>query len=378
MKKLNNKGFSLVEILAAIAILAILMSIAMTAYNTYKKKAKSQAYDTMAKSAKDAAENYLMDNPTTKRITFEKLWEEQYLDTITDPGKQSENCRGKVIIEKIESGDNKLLDTNNYTVNVCCKKYNYTYSFPGGAKYEDDECKADLYNVNDITSIKVLHVYPHNDVSTKLTEWMNNYGSYAGRQIIHVTPVSIEDFNANPKDHLGISGKWKHDVIVFGFRDCNANKDLSAKAATLVDEFLNKGHSAIFGHDTITKGCGNHVNFITLKDHVALDMTATNPNVTGTSVSIKKKGIFTQYPYNIGDVGTTLTVPETHVYGQIAKGEVWLTFTGNTDQYKSIYLSTYGKNAFIQTGHKNGSATQDEQKIIANIIFFAKAKQLGL
>lgn len=378
MKKLNNKGFSLVEILSAIAILAVLMMVAMAAYNTYKRKAKAKAYDTMAKAARDAAENYLMDNPTTKRISFDKLLEEEYIDTIVDPGKQSQNCSGKVIIENEQSTENKTLDMNQYTVNICCKKYNYTYFYPEGTKMEDEECKAELYNVNDITEIKVLHVYPADSVKNNLTNWMNSYGSYNGNQIIKVDKVSIENFNTNPNDYIGISGRWKYDVIVFGFVDCNANKDLSAKAAEVVDEFLNKGHSAIFGHDTITKGCGNHVNFIKLKNHVALEMINPDTNVQGTKVKISRSGIFTKYPYDIGSDGTVLTIPNTHVYGQVAKGEVWLTFNGSSDPYRSIYLSTYRYNAFIQTGHQGGSATDDEQKIIANIIFYAKAKQLGL
>ena len=32
----------------------------------------------------------------------------------------------------------------------------------------------------------------------------------------------------------------------------------------------------------------------------------------------------------------------------------------------------------IQTGHSSGQATEDEQKIIANIIFYMKANQDGL
>ena len=378
MKKLNNKGFSLIEILAAIAILAILMTLAVSAYNVYKRKARAQAYDTMAKSAKEAAENYLMDNPGTKRITLEKLWEEQYIDTIVDPRNQSQNCTGKVIIEQEQSSDDKVLDKNNFTVNICCKKYNYTYFYPEGGKIEDEDCKAELYNVNDIVEIKVLHVYPSDAVKDNLTNWMNQYGQFNGKQVIKVDKVSIDTFNANPKDYLGISGRWNYDVIVFGFVDCNSSKDLSAKAAEAVDEFLNKGHSAIFGHDTITKGCGNHVNFIKLKHHVALEMTTPDTNVQGTKVKITRSGIFTKYPYEIGSEGTVLTIPNTHVYGQIANGDVWLTFNGSADPYRSIYLSTYRYNAFIQTGHQGGSATDDEKKIIANIIFYAKARQLGL
>jgi hypothetical protein len=62
----------------------------------------------------------------------------------------------------------------------------------------------------------------------------------------------------------------------------------------------------------------------------------------------------------------------------VASGEVWLTFNGITDTNKAIYLTTWGNNAFIQTGHSSGSATEDEKKIIANIILYAKAKQYGI
>ena len=73
MKRLNNKGFSLVEILIAIALLAVLMTIASQAYNTYKRQARQQAYDTMAKSVTVAATNYLMENDKAKYISFETL-----------------------------------------------------------------------------------------------------------------------------------------------------------------------------------------------------------------------------------------------------------------------------------------------------------------
>ena len=89
--------------------------------------------------------------------------------------------------------------------------------------------------------------------------------------------------------------------------------------------------------------------------------------------------MFTQYPYKIGNLDTVLNIPRSHVYGQEANGDVWITFTGGDMDSdlpaNKIYLSTYGNNAFIQTGHSNGSATSDEQKIIANIIFYMVAKQ---
>ena len=96
----------------------------------------------MALSAKSAAENYNIENPNILTVSLQTLWEEQYIDTIEDPGKKTQNCTGKVTIEKVESVEDKKLDMNKYTVNICCRKYNYTYIFPEGTKTEDDSCKS--------------------------------------------------------------------------------------------------------------------------------------------------------------------------------------------------------------------------------------------
>ena len=47
--KLNKKGFSLVELLAAIVILAIMITLATVAYSRYRQHAKQQGYDTLVK-----------------------------------------------------------------------------------------------------------------------------------------------------------------------------------------------------------------------------------------------------------------------------------------------------------------------------------------
>ena len=148
-------------------------------------------------------------------------------------------------------------------------------------------------------------------------------------------------------------------MIVFGFFECNSSRDLTDKSEKAVDKFLSLGGSAIFGHDTITKGCGNHVDFIKLQDYVKNEATNDLAWRESNIVRIQRTGIFTQYPYRIGNVGATLTIPTSHVYGQVAHGDVWLTFDGISDANKAIYLSTYGNNAFIQTGHSNGQATKD-------------------
>ena len=47
MKKINNKGFTLVEVLGAIVILGILMGIAVASYSVYRDKANTTSYKLM-------------------------------------------------------------------------------------------------------------------------------------------------------------------------------------------------------------------------------------------------------------------------------------------------------------------------------------------
>ena len=375
-KNMNNKGFTLVEILAVVAILGILSGLAIMAYQRYVDVTKKKAYSVMLESTQSAMDEYLMDHPGATSVTFEELYEGDYLERPTDPSDKSEMCRGKVIIRPAEDQEEGALDINEYKVIMCCSNYLYTFKDNGEQASKDQYCKLDPYDYKQITSINVLNVYPNQSYANYFKNWMDAYG----KGIIHVTPVFITDFNNNPSAYLGTSGNWKYDEIVFGFSDCNASRDLSAAAARLVDKYLAEGNAAVFGHDTLTaNGCSSHVNFNTLAKYVNMELRSKVSYKSSNKVVIQKKGVFTEYPYEIGDIGTELTIPTSHVYGQVANGDVWITFSGASMASdlpaNKIYLSTWGNNAFIQTGHSSGKATADEQKILANIIFYMVAKQ---
>lgn len=140
--KLNKKGFSLVELLAAIVILAIMITLATVAYSRYRQHAKQQGYDTLAKTASEAAAQYVMDNPEKViwDVSFKRLYEDGYMSSLSDPGIKNKQCKGDVVLRTMREENVGTLDTNEYTVHVCCKNYNYTYVFPGGSKIKTKEC----------------------------------------------------------------------------------------------------------------------------------------------------------------------------------------------------------------------------------------------
>ena len=229
--------------------------------------------------------------------------------------------------------------------------------------------------VEKLTGIRVLNVYPNN--GNNLTGWMNSYG----RGKITVTATSINNFNSKYSSFNANN----FDVIVFGFWDCNSSVDLSDGAATWVmNNFLNRGKGILFGHDTINYGtntCGKHTNFNRFKESAGFNVNSqfydnwtSGPYFSSTTVVINVDSIFVKYPWSIGDKGTKLTVPSSHTLQQYVtnNNNIYLKYNQIDTNPGNFYLTVNNSYnvAMAQTGHSNGAATADEQKIIANTIFY--------
>lgn len=129
--KLNNKGFSLIEILAVVAIMGIMSGLAVAAYTGYQDKVKSDSYQAMESSAHAAAQNYIQQygivvpsDGTPRTITVDTLVNSGLLSKLEDPNVKGGNCHAgsyvKVIKEKSEG--NKL-ETYTYIVVIKCRDY---------------------------------------------------------------------------------------------------------------------------------------------------------------------------------------------------------------------------------------------------------------
>ena len=107
-KKLNQKGLTLVELLAVIVILGIIAAIAVPAIGNIIENTKYNAVKSDALNALSAANLYFAEEPKAGTITVEKLVSGGYLD---NNGKLTNG----VIVTK--SADNKLSiggDSENY------------------------------------------------------------------------------------------------------------------------------------------------------------------------------------------------------------------------------------------------------------------------
>lgn len=269
--------------------------------------------------------------------------------------------------------------------------------------------------------IKVLNIYPTNGVtkinykggqiykSANLKPWMEDPQTGApdgyGQGVLSVAAVSITDFNRNP------SIINNYDVAYMGHWDSNANQGLTSNALWAVKTFINEGRGFLVGHDTTAADIlDNGTQFslggspelrakFNIKTGRSIDVTSPTALVTsgkidfnnkfnwgGSQIEIAKTGALMNYPWVIKN---PLTVPTTHTAAQIAYGDVWFTFK-NGNWYSgrnnsptasqlnggalNFYLTTWNNTGIIQTGHSNGNATPDEQKILANALFYLAQK----
>lgn len=128
MERKNNKGFSMIELLAVIAIIGILAGLAAMAYGRHLENTRRNAFENMATTLYEATKSYFLVNsgdlPNVGQpfhITGEKLIENGFLEALTSPRNDRFDCNKSVITvtRKGDSTDgfNMALE---YTVVINC------------------------------------------------------------------------------------------------------------------------------------------------------------------------------------------------------------------------------------------------------------------
>ncbi len=327
--------------------------------------------------------------PVTYTVTAEDGSMQQYVVTVT--------VNDAVVLPQLPvltaqgDGVNNLVKLQ-WTSSLAGQEYYMVYQ-----KDSDGDGLNDYQSIPLKTNIKVLNVYPDIAGSDGFQSWMQSVLESAPDDYdMEVDKVSLTDFNGNDtntnyahylaRDSDGVYG---YDVLYFGAWDSNNHMDLSAEAHPAVEGFIQQGGGVLFGHDTAGF---DHFNFIDLaqkylKLDVRHDQSELVPTIGSSNVVIQRRGFPMNYPFALGDVGDILITPESHSFFQFARGDIWFKFTnpswGDKREIDTLdgqagtnnfYLTTWNNTALIQTGHRNGEATADEQKILANTLFYLAQK----
>src|SRR5574344_1598617 len=111
----NNKGFTLVELLATIAIIAAIFTIAIISLNGVSKKKKEVAYESVKQEVVTAAQQYLASN----KYMLETLKNSVGSDYCNN---NNEACNLKISVQELVNSGylNKTINpTKNTALNNC-------------------------------------------------------------------------------------------------------------------------------------------------------------------------------------------------------------------------------------------------------------------
>jgi prepilin-type N-terminal cleavage/methylation domain-containing protein len=124
----NNKGYTLIELIAAVALLAVIMLIAIPGISSLAGRIRQNQRNNVIKKIEIAASNYAFDTKKTEVFVDELVKEGYYTvdkdsDIVIDPvNGESMNCY-LVIMEKVSEHYNaKFQDGTKYENNGVCVK----------------------------------------------------------------------------------------------------------------------------------------------------------------------------------------------------------------------------------------------------------------
>ncbi len=119
---MNKYGYTIVELLAVLAIVALLFTVGVTAYSSLIKKANNTVYESYIDGMHEAAITYIMENGQKNRITLSELIANKKIDYINNPKNNNDKCESSYI-------DVTRADVNgviSYEYNVCLICDDYT------------------------------------------------------------------------------------------------------------------------------------------------------------------------------------------------------------------------------------------------------------
>lgn len=126
----NKKGFTMIELLATIAIMGVLATIAVVSMSKFINHTKDTTYQEFEETLKDSTANYLLYNTGlipdvggSYKVMASQLTSEGYLDNLTDPQDKTATCNSNSYIIVKRNSDVDFNMDLDYKVCLICSKY---------------------------------------------------------------------------------------------------------------------------------------------------------------------------------------------------------------------------------------------------------------
>ena len=153
---MNNKGFTLVELLASIIILAVIMTVAIPAINNLSSQIRKRHLENTIKNIEIAASKYAFD--TKENLVFvDKLVKEGYLST----EKDDDGIYNEVNNQKL----------NCYLVKMEKSGDHYNATFQNDKSYEVNG-KCDESKLNELNGEVSIKIYNNSVEVTDYNKWL--------------------------------------------------------------------------------------------------------------------------------------------------------------------------------------------------------------
>ncbi len=127
---MNKKGYTLIELLAVIAILGILMGLAYVGVSSYLRSTTKAVIDDYEKNLKTAATNYLIKNsdmvPDVNQevvLDAQELKDKGFLEEMMDPRNKNSSCVSGSYVKVVNKGVVSYNRDLEYKVCLKCQSY---------------------------------------------------------------------------------------------------------------------------------------------------------------------------------------------------------------------------------------------------------------
>ena len=233
MKKLNNKGFTLTELLATLAVLSLVSTIVIYVAINVVNSAKDKSYLVTRNNVEKAAVSYLEensdkihfvkydDNIEYQCVTVQNLIDTNYFDKDVLNSKISKDKTisdsDYIYIERDKKSrtikNSKLITDSDRDYSTICGNYNsrldgdIEFKIPGGyAKEKDVSIKYCLYNVSDYKNIEYLYNYVPSDKSSFIREYDEDNCLVKNIKILSNGELTAEVKDTDIKKSTSITG----------------------------------------------------------------------------------------------------------------------------------------------------------------------------